>query len=34
VPAETAYWLVSAEDSHRRPELRDFKRWLVSEASG
>jgi LysR family glycine cleavage system transcriptional activator len=34
VAAETAYWLVSAEESHRRPELRDFKRWLVAEATG
>lgn len=32
VAAETSYWLVSAEESHRRPELRDFKRWLVAEA--
>ena len=28
----TAYWLVSAENSDRRPELVDFKRWLTSEA--
>ncbi|QQC65947.1 LysR substrate-binding domain-containing protein [Paraburkholderia ginsengisoli] len=30
-----AYWLVSAESTEsaqRRPELLDFKRWLVSEA--
>jgi DNA-binding transcriptional LysR family regulator len=29
-----AYWLVSAgsaDNADRRPELRDFKRWLVSE---
>ncbi|MBS0517256.1 MAG: LysR family transcriptional regulator [Proteobacteria bacterium] len=32
VAAETAYWLVSAPDSGRRPELRDFRRWLVAEA--
>lgn len=32
--AETAYWLVSTEESQRRPELRDFKRWLVAEARG
>jgi len=31
--AETAYWLVSAEESHRRPELRDFKHWLLAEAA-
>ncbi len=30
--AETSCWLVSEEESHRRPELRDFKRWLVAEA--
>lgn len=33
VAAETAYWLVSAEETQRRPELRDFKRWLVTEAA-
>ncbi|OAJ53598.1 transcriptional regulator [Paraburkholderia ginsengiterrae] len=32
VVATTAYWLVSAENAERRPELADFKRWLVSEA--
>jgi LysR family glycine cleavage system transcriptional activator len=36
VAACTAYWLVSAEDADsaiRRPELADFKRWLVEEAA-
>ncbi|MCW5734682.1 MAG: LysR family transcriptional regulator [Enhydrobacter sp.] len=32
VAAETAFWLVSAEETQRRPELRDFKRWLIAEA--
>ncbi|HEY2605942.1 LysR substrate-binding domain-containing protein [Paraburkholderia sp. RL18-103-BIB-C] len=32
VASTTAYWLVSAESADRRPELFDFKRWLVSEA--
>ncbi|MBV8410287.1 MAG: LysR family transcriptional regulator [Alphaproteobacteria bacterium] len=30
--AETAYWLVSSENADRRPDLRDFKRWLIAEA--
>ncbi|KXU82571.1 transcriptional regulator [Paraburkholderia monticola] len=36
VAAGTAYWLVSAEQADsaiRRPELADFKRWLVDEAA-
>jgi DNA-binding transcriptional LysR family regulator len=32
IASATAYWLVSAENADRRPELFDFKRWLVSEA--
>ncbi|EIF34544.1 transcriptional regulator [Burkholderia sp. Ch1-1] len=32
IASTTAYWLVSAENGDRRPELADFKRWLVSEA--
>jgi len=32
VAAETAYWLVSAEGADRRPDLADFKRWLLKEA--
>jgi len=35
VASGTAYWLVSTEDADsaiRRPELGDFKRWLVDEA--
>lgn len=32
IAATTAYWLVSAENADRRPELFDFKQWLVSEA--
>ncbi|EEA04383.1 transcriptional regulator, LysR family [Burkholderia sp. H160] len=35
VAAGTAYWLVSAENADsgvRRPELDDFKHWLVDEA--
>ncbi|MFM0672914.1 LysR substrate-binding domain-containing protein [Paraburkholderia sediminicola] len=32
IASTTAYWLVSAENADRRPELFDFKRWLVSEA--
>jgi DNA-binding transcriptional LysR family regulator len=30
--AETAYWLVSSEGAGHRPELRGFKRWLITEA--
>jgi DNA-binding transcriptional LysR family regulator len=36
VASGTAYWLVSAENADsaiRRPELADFKRWLVDEAA-
>lgn len=36
VASTTAYWLVSAEDADsaiRRPELADFKRWLVDESA-
>jgi LysR family transcriptional regulator, glycine cleavage system transcriptional activator len=32
IASTTAYWLVSAESAERRPELFDFRRWLVSEA--
>ncbi|NYH16446.1 LysR substrate-binding domain-containing protein [Paraburkholderia bryophila] len=32
IASDTAYWLVSAENTERRPELLDFRRWLVSEA--
>ncbi|SMG50356.1 LysR substrate-binding domain-containing protein [Paraburkholderia susongensis] len=36
IASTTAYWLVSAENAEsaiRRPELADFKRWLVGEAA-
>ncbi len=32
VAASTAYWLVSAENAEHRPELFEFKRWLLGEA--
>ncbi|PQV54768.1 LysR substrate-binding domain-containing protein [Paraburkholderia sp. BL21I4N1] len=32
IASDTAYWLVSAENAERRPELLDFRRWLISEA--
>ncbi|WP_345816147.1 LysR substrate-binding domain-containing protein [Paraburkholderia sp. PREW-6R] len=32
IDSTTAYWLVSAENEERRPELFDFRRWLISEA--
>ncbi|RAS26487.1 LysR substrate-binding domain-containing protein [Paraburkholderia bryophila] len=32
IASDTAYWLVSAENAEHRPELLDFRRWLVSEA--
>lgn len=32
IASTTGYWLVSADNADRRPELADFKRWLVSEA--
>ncbi|WCM24426.1 LysR substrate-binding domain-containing protein [Paraburkholderia bryophila] len=32
ITSDTAYWLVSAENAEHRPELLDFRRWLVSEA--
>jgi DNA-binding transcriptional LysR family regulator len=31
--AETAYWLVSSEGAARRPDLADFKQWLLEEAA-
>ncbi|MGF6651615.1 LysR family glycine cleavage system transcriptional activator [Paraburkholderia youngii] len=36
IASATAYWLVSAENADsaiRRPELADFRRWLVDEAA-
>lgn len=33
VPAQTAYWLISAEDVTRRPALSAFRQWLLEEAS-
>jgi LysR family transcriptional regulator, glycine cleavage system transcriptional activator len=33
IVAETAYWLVSSEAADHRPDLRDFKRWLLAEAA-
>ena len=33
IAAETAYWLVSADDGRGRPEIRDFRRWLEEEAA-
>jgi len=32
IASSTAYWLVSAEDAQRRPELLDFRQWMLSEA--
>ncbi|MGF6770423.1 LysR family glycine cleavage system transcriptional activator [Paraburkholderia sp. GAS199] len=32
VAASTAYWLVSADNVERRPELFDFQQWLVAQA--
>jgi DNA-binding transcriptional LysR family regulator len=32
VPAQTAYWLISAEDVARRPALAAFRQWLLDEA--
>ncbi|TCT00502.1 LysR substrate-binding domain-containing protein [Paralcaligenes ureilyticus] len=32
IVAETAYWLVSSEGVDHRPDLVDFKQWLLSEA--
>jgi DNA-binding transcriptional LysR family regulator len=32
IDSTAAYWLVSAENTDRRPELIDFKRWLVEAA--
>ncbi|HZZ09522.1 MAG TPA: LysR substrate-binding domain-containing protein [Paraburkholderia sp.] len=33
VAASTAYWLVSADNAERRPELFDFQHWLVEQAA-
>jgi LysR family transcriptional regulator, glycine cleavage system transcriptional activator len=33
IAAETAYWLVSSETADSRPDLADFRRWLLQEAS-
>lgn len=32
IASTTAYWLVSSESADHRPELFDFKRWLLTEA--
>lgn len=32
IGSTTAYWLVSSESADHRPELFDFKRWLLTEA--
>jgi DNA-binding transcriptional LysR family regulator len=32
IASSTAYWLVSAEDAQRRPELLDFRQWMLAEA--
>jgi DNA-binding transcriptional LysR family regulator len=32
IVAETAYWLVSSEGADHRPDLLNFKRWLLREA--
>lgn len=31
IEAETAYWLVGSEGAERRPDLLDFKHWLLRE---
>jgi DNA-binding transcriptional LysR family regulator len=33
VPAQTAYWLISADGVTRRPALAAFRQWLLDEAS-
>ncbi|WP_013590564.1 LysR substrate-binding domain-containing protein [Paraburkholderia phenoliruptrix] len=33
VNSATAYWLVSAENADRRPELLDFRQWILAEAA-
>ncbi|WP_025596973.1 LysR substrate-binding domain-containing protein [Burkholderia sp. WSM2230] len=33
VDSATAYWLVSAEDAERRPELVGFRQWILAEAA-
>ncbi|MEQ5843097.1 LysR substrate-binding domain-containing protein [Paraburkholderia acidicola] len=32
IAAGTVYWLVSAEHADRRPDLLDFRQWLLAEA--
>ena len=32
VPAKTAYWLVSSEAADRRPDLLEFRDWMMKEA--
>ncbi|MDR6422624.1 DNA-binding transcriptional LysR family regulator [Paraburkholderia phenoliruptrix] len=32
IDAATAYWLVRAENAERRPELLDFRHWILAEA--
>lgn len=34
IAAGTVYWLVSAEHADLRPDLRDFRQWLLAEAEG
>jgi len=33
VASATAYWLVSAENAERRPELLGFRQWILAEAA-
>jgi DNA-binding transcriptional LysR family regulator len=32
IASATAYWLVSADNTERRPELVDFRHWVLNEA--
>jgi LysR family transcriptional regulator, glycine cleavage system transcriptional activator len=33
ITAETAYWLVSSEDTAQRPDLSGFRNWLLQEVA-
>jgi hypothetical protein len=31
IPSDSGYWLVTAETEFQKPEVKLFRRWLLSE---